>query len=68
MSKTPGRRRRREAGRGHEHGPLAELRRLSHDPGYLEFKERLGEPLTPAERAQLEAARAEGARPQRGGT
>jgi hypothetical protein len=34
------------------------LAELARDPAYLEVKERMGEPLTPAERELLDAARA----------
>jgi hypothetical protein len=43
------------------------LREVLEDPGYLAFKESIGEPLTPGERARLEAARAGAAAPEGGG-
>jgi hypothetical protein len=50
------------------HGSLAELFRMARDPAYLEFKQKLGEPLSPGELATLEAARAGAAKPEGGAT
>jgi hypothetical protein len=41
-----------------QRGRRAMLDELTEDPRYLEIKEKLGEPLTPGERARLEAWRA----------
>lgn len=69
-----GRDRDRSSRRREPRGPITEgrhsarsvLRDLAEDVGYLAFKERAGEPLTPSERAGLDAARA-GSGPDREG-